>query len=29
MECFKKDVNFRVGAKDLMKHMWLVGDKKV
>ncbi len=29
MECFKKDVNFRVGAKDLMKHVWLIGDKKV
>ena len=29
MECFKKDVNFRVGAKELMKHAWLIGDKKV
>ena len=28
MECFKKDVNFRCGAKDLMKHSWLVVDKQ-
>jgi serine/threonine protein kinase len=28
MECFKKDVNFRAGASQLLTHVWLAVDKK-